>query len=398
MGKIFVIGVGPGPEELLTPAAVKAIEKSDVLVGGNEVLKRFNGREKKAVSKDLEEVMDYIRENRNKRIGVLTSGDPCFYSLLGRILKEFPREEVEIIPGISSLQLCFARIRETMNDAALVSLHGRGVEGLSEVAYSKKLVILTDDKAPANIAAEYLLKFGAGNRRAFVCENLAGKGERISQGSLEEIAQRRFSGNAVMVVIKEGEEGNFHAQGIPDELFEKQGLPMTKEEVRAVTLSKARLRENSVVYDIGAGAGSLSIEAGFLVRKGRVYAVERKGERAGVIRRNISKFGVENVEVVVGEAPEALEGLPIADRIIIGGSGGRLAEVLQRCDKKLAEGGLMVLNIISLESLNTALSVLGKLGYDYEVTQLIVNKSQKLGGRLAITPRTAVFILSARRR
>jgi precorrin-6Y C5,15-methyltransferase (decarboxylating) len=278
MGRIFVIGVGPGPEELLTPAAVKAIEESEVLVGGKEVLKKFKDREKKAVGSDLEEVMDYIRENRSKRIGVLTSGDPGFYSLLGRILKEFPGEDVEIIPGISSLQLCFARIKETMNDATLVSLHGRSLEELLTVMESKKLVILTDSTSPANAVAGYLLKFGAGNRSAFVGENLGRKRERITEGSLKDIADGKFSGNAVMVVINGGarKRWEYSTPGIPDEHFERGNAPMTKEEVRAVTLSKLRLREDFMVYDIGAGTGSISIEAGLLVRRGTVYAVDRK--------------------------------------------------------------------------------------------------------------------------
>jgi precorrin-6Y C5,15-methyltransferase (decarboxylating) len=399
MGRIFIIGVGPGSEELLTPAAVKAIEESEVLVGGKEVLKKFNGREKKAVGSDLGGVMDYIRGNRSKRIGVLTSGDPCFYSLLGRILKKFPREEVEIIPGISSLQLCFARIKETMNDATLVSLHGRSLDELLTVMGSKKLVVLTDNKSPANAVAEYLLKFGAGNRSAYVGENLGRKMERITDGNLKDIAKRKFSENAVMVVINEGtERWEYLTPGIPEELFDRGNAPMTKAEVRAVTLSKLRLREDCVVYDIGAGTGSISIEAGLRARKGTVYAVEKDDGRVELIRKNISKFGLVNVRVVNGEAPEALMDLPVADRIIIGGSGGRLAEVLRRCDEKLVKEGLMVMNFIALESLNDALSVMEKLGYEYGVTQLIVNKSERLGGKLAIIPKTSVFVVSARKK
>ncbi|MDP6460119.1 MAG: precorrin-6Y C5,15-methyltransferase (decarboxylating) subunit CbiT [Candidatus Hydrothermarchaeota archaeon] len=186
--------------------------------------------------------------------------------------------------------------------------------------------------------------------------------------------------------------------GIPEELFERGNAPMTKGEVRAVTLSKLRLREDCVVYDIGAGTGSISIEAGLRARKGTVYAVEKDDGRVELIRKNISKFGLVNVRVVNGEAPEALMDLPVADRIIIGGSGGRLAEVLRRCDEKLVKEGLMVMNFIALESLNDALSVMEKLGYEYGVTQLIVNKSERLGGKLAIIPKTSVFVVSARKK
>lgn len=399
MGKIFVIGVGPGPEELLTPAAAVAIEKSGVLVGGKRILKRYDGKEKKAVGANLDEAIGYIRANKDKGVGVLTSGDPCFYSLLGRILKEFPKDEVEIIPGISSMQLCFARIKETLNDAAFVSLHGRGLKGLSEVAYSKKLVILTDSDTPANVAAEYLLKFVSWDRKVYVGENLGLKGERITEGSLGDIAKNRFSGNAVMVVIDDGaKEGGKVSPGIPDEHLEKGKAPMTKEEVRAVALSKLRLKGGSTVYDVGAGAGSISVEAGLLARRGVVYSVEKDEDRAEIIRKNISNFALGNVRVVKGEAPAVLEDLPVADRIFIGGSGGRLAEILQRCDEKLADEGRMVMNFISAESLSTALTALERLGYEKEVTQLIVNKSERHGGTHAIVPKTSVFILSAWRK
>lgn len=398
MGRIFVIGVGPGSKEFLTPAASNAVKSSDVLVGGKEVLKRFKGREKIVVGRDIEGVMAYIRENRDKRIGVLTSGDPCFYSLLGRILKEFPKDEVEIVPGISSLQLFFARIKETLNDATLFSLHGRGLDGLLEVAQAKKLVLLTDSRTPPNKAAEHLLSFGSGGK-AFVGENLGGKEERITEGSLADISRGRFSGNAVMAVMNNQEKKKqaYVAPGIPDESFEKGGAPMTKEEVRAVALAKALLRENSVVYDIGAGTGSISIEAALLAWKGRVFAVEKQEWRAELVKRNTLKFGLRNVELIQGEAPEALEKLPAADRIIIGGSGGRLAEILHKCDEKLVRGGRLVMNFVSLDSLSTALSALEEMGYEYEVTQLVVNKGEKLGGGIAVVPKTAVFIVSARR-
>jgi precorrin-6Y C5,15-methyltransferase (decarboxylating) len=398
MGKISVIGVGPGPREFLTRAAVRAIEEAEVLVGGEEVLKRFNGREKKVVTRDIREIMDYLREKKNKRIGVLTSGDPCFYSILAAILREFPREEVEIIPGISSLQLCLARIKETMNDAVLVSLHGRGLEELSKAVESRKLVILTDEANPANLVAGHLLKRYPRDTRVFVCENLARREERITGGTLAGIAKGEFAGNAVMVVKGRERSREYAAPGIPDELFLRGDAPMTKEEVRAVALAKARLREDSIVYDVGAGTGAVSVEAGLLAKKGAVYALEKNRERAELIRKNASRFGLENVRVVMGEAPEVLKELPMADRIIIGGSGGRLGEILQRCDEKLTRDGRMVINLVSLDSLGAALACLEKLGYEYEITQLIVNRGERLGSRLVLKPRTAVFIISSRRK
>jgi|TARA_B100001971_G_C18259216_1_gene585066 precorrin-6Y C5,15-methyltransferase (decarboxylating) len=400
MGTIFVIGIGPGPEEFLTPAAQIAIEKSEVLVGGKETLKKFRCREKMPVGSDIDAVIEYIRSNKDKCVGVLTSGDSVFYSLLGRILNEFSKEDIEIVPGISSVQLFFSRIKETMNDATFVSVHGRTLDELKNVIGSKKLVILTDSNLTAKIVAEYLLQFWDKNSSTYVGENLGRDSERLTDGSLEEISNKNFSGNAVMVAFKkERNKGwDYVTPGIPDKSFIRKNAPMTKEEVRVITLSKLRIKEDSVIYDIGAGTGSISIEAGIIARSGMVYAIEKVKSRSELIDENLSKFNLRNVKIIHGEAPDALIDLPVADRIVIGGNGGKLTEILKKCDKKLSKEGLIVMNFIALDSLNQALSVIGNLGFEYEVTQLVINKSKVLGGQLVIVPKTSVFVIFARRK
>tara|TARA_B100000315_G_scaffold260834_1_gene326049 strand:+ start:2405 stop:3613 length:1209 start_codon:yes stop_codon:yes gene_type:complete len=400
MGTIFVIGIGPGPEEFLTPAAQIAIEKSEVLVGGKETLKKFRCREKMPVGSDIDAVIEYIRSNKDKCVGVLTSGDSVFYSLLGRILNEFSKEDIEIVPGISSVQLFFSRIKETMNDATFVSVHGRTLDELKNVIGSKKLVILTDSNLTAKIVAEYLLQFWDKNSSTYVGENLGRDSERLTDGSLEEISNKNFSGNAVMVAFKkEWNKGwDYVTPGIPDKSFIRKNAPMTKEEVRVITLSKLRIKEDSVIYDIGAGTGSISIEAGIIARSGMVYAIEKVKSRSELIDENLSKFNLRNVKIIHGEAPDALIDLPVADRIVIGGNGGKLTEILKKCDKKLSKEGLIVMNFIALDSLNQALSVIGNLGFEYEVTQLVINKSKVLGGQLVIVPKTSVFVIFARRK
>jgi precorrin-6Y C5,15-methyltransferase (decarboxylating) len=395
MGKISVVGIGPGPRGFMTPEAEKAIQEAEVLIGGREALRRYPCDEKKVVKGDIPEVIRFMKEKKDRRVAVLTSGDPCFYSLLGAILREFPKEKVEIVPGISSLQLCFAKIKETLNDATLVSLHGRAMEELDKAIDAEKLVILTDSQTPPNAAAEYLLRRISGERRVFVCENLTREGEKVTEGSLQDIAQGRFSGNSVMVVMSEKEESPRVVPGLPDYMFHREKAPMTKEEVRAITLSKADLRIDSLIYDIGAGTGSISVEAGMLARRGRVYAVEKDPLRRKVLEKNISRFRAGNVEVVIGEAPEAIEELPLADRIIIGGSGGRLREILRKCDEKLVEDGRIVINLIALDSLAETVKELKALGYEYEATQVTVSKGEKLGGKVALRPRSAVFIITA---
>ncbi|RMF89454.1 MAG: precorrin-6Y C5,15-methyltransferase (decarboxylating) subunit CbiT [Methanobacteriota archaeon] len=162
--------------------------------------------------------------------------------------------------------------------------------------------------------------------------------------------------------------------GLPDELFIRGEAPMTRQEVRAVTLSKACIGREDTVFDIGAGTGSISVEAALLAERGMVYAIERRADRAEVIRENRERFGCANMEVIVGEAPSAMEGLPRADRIIIGGSGGRIEEILRACPGHLKKGGLVLVNAVTLDTLCRATAGLEELGFRLEATQLSVTR------------------------
>jgi len=185
--------------------------------------------------------------------------------------------------------------------------------------------------------------------------------------------------------------------GIPDRYFIRGEVPMTKEEVRAVTLAKARLEENSVVYDIGAGTGSVSIEAALLSPRGKVYAIERNPAGVDLIRQNAFAFGVKNIEIIAGEAPGALAGLPRPDRVIIGGSGGQMAAIVDEAIKVLAPEGRIVANLIVLENLMTVVRVLEGAGFEIEIAQVSVAKAQKTGASHMLCALNPVYIAAAER-
>ncbi|MFQ5815848.1 MAG: precorrin-6y C5,15-methyltransferase (decarboxylating) subunit CbiE [Candidatus Hydrothermarchaeaceae archaeon] len=203
MGKIFVVGTGPGSRDYLTSAAVRAVKKADVLVGGGRALSVCDStKPKRVIDRDVDGVISFLRENRGKNIAVLTSGDPGFYSILTRLLEEFPREDLEVIPGISSMQLCFARIKEPWSNAIFLSTHGRETEDiLGEVGSGKTMVFLTDAVSPPQRIAEMLLRKDAGDRRVVVGQDLGARNERIVDTTLKGALGGRFSGNSVMVVF-----------------------------------------------------------------------------------------------------------------------------------------------------------------------------------------------------
>lgn len=184
--------------------------------------------------------------------------------------------------------------------------------------------------------------------------------------------------------------------GIPDNLFQRDKIPLTKEEVRVITLAKARLSPGQVVWDIGSGTGSLAIEAARLIGKGKVYAVEQDQKAVEVLRENIGRFGIDNIEVVEGRAPEVLGGLPEPQRVFIGGSGGTLGAIIKFLEKKMPRGGRLVINAVTLETLTAAFNALGE-PWGKEIVQVVVARSTALGGYHLLQANNPVWIIAAQK-
>ncbi len=189
---------------------------------------------------------------------------------------------------------------------------------------------------------------------------------------------------------------NMVVPGLPDGLFLRGNIPLSKEEIRCLTLSKLRLIEVSRVLDIGAGSGGLSIECARLLKGGQVWAVERDPEALALIRSNCRRFAVDNVEVIEGEAPAVLEGLENYDRIVIGGSGGKMGDIIARAAELLVPAGIIVINCILMESLFTALHCLKEESFqDIQYLQVVINRSKTMGGGTFLQPLNPIFIISA---
>jgi precorrin-6Y C5,15-methyltransferase (decarboxylating) len=328
------------------------------LLGGERHLAFFpdHPAEKLAIRDNLKEIAARL-QGETRRVAVLASGDPLFYGIAGYLATKIGRDRLEVLPNISSMQLAFARLKESWHDAALVSCHAKPIEeAIDVIRDAKKVGIFTDDEnTPARIARE-LLKAGVGGFRAHVCESLGGRDERISSWDLEELVEQSFSPLNVLVLTKMAEAPTHQRRdwtfGVPEEAFyQRQPLKglITKTEVRVLSLAKMRLRPGNTVWDIGAGSGSVSIEAALLGAK--VWAVEKNKEDCEIVRRNVEKFGTPQVTVVHGVAPAALAELPDPDAVFIGGSGGEMGELVRICRERLLPGGRLVINVATLENL-----------------------------------------------
>ncbi|MBI2955169.1 MAG: precorrin-6y C5,15-methyltransferase (decarboxylating) subunit CbiE [Chloroflexi bacterium] len=402
MGVVEVVGVGDDGPDGLSPKIMRRIAEADLLLGAERLLSYFPDVRARTVpiKANLDDIVRTIDLASEDMIVVLASGDPNFFGIAKRLVAALGKDRVEIVPNVSAMQLAFARIKESWDDARVYSAHGRGIRDLVDVVRSsRKLAVLTDPTNTPSAMARELLVAGLADVRAFVCENLGSQRERVTEGRLDELVDREFSSLNVLVLINEraGTASPKWTIGIPDDEFHQRkplrGL-ITKSEVRVVSLAKLGLREDSLVWDVGAGSGAVSVEASLMARRGRVFAVERRAEDVAIIRDNLEKFGIGNVTIVLGFAPEALGELPNPDAVFVGGSGGKLREIVAAAGKRLGPGGRIVVNLTTIENLSIAAAALPAEGFSFDVTQVAVARGKAVGGLTRFEGLDPVFVVS----
>jgi precorrin-6Y C5,15-methyltransferase (decarboxylating) len=404
---VHVVGLGMSVADL-TPRALEIIREAQVLVGGRRLLGYFPDHPagKIVLGKEPERALRQIPElAATRRVVVLASGDPNFYGVGPLVVKLMGAGNVVLHPNITAVQAACARLQISWQDARVISLHGRGLEPLDEaLRQSRKLVIYTDPVNSPEAIAKFFLERSLGHLEFWVLEDLGQPTERVSCLSPEQAAGKKFS-PLNMVVVRGDAQGREEAKppqailhlGLPEEALVHEAGLVTKLEVRAVVLAKLELHPGQVLWDVGAGCGSVGLEASLLLPGGRIYAVERNPDRAAQIRQNREKFGVSNLEVVEGEAPECLGGLAVPQRIFVGGGGGRLAEILNVATARLEPGGKLAIAAALLESLETARRALDKSGWEAEIVHLQVNRSRPLAGGDYLFALNPVWIIAGRK-
>jgi precorrin-6Y C5,15-methyltransferase (decarboxylating) len=400
--KVYVIGVAPDGASSLLPEARRRVNHAEIVLGGKRLLDMFPSLtgEKITIRNNLTEITDLIRKKlRHKRMVVLASGDPNLYGIAKSLVDKLGKDIVEIIPNVSAMQLAFARIKESWDDAAIVSTHSRPIEDIIDIVRSAhKIAIFTDDKHTPREIASVLQQYGIDNCRAYVCQDLGSNKENIITTDLHSLQKMEFLPLNMMILIKDDLTMNNHAQaffGIPDEEFHRLGKGLiTKLEVRAVSLAKMCIKEDSVVWDIGAGSGAVSIEASFLARRGGVFAMEKDAQAVAVIRENIHKFGRHNIRVVYATAPEGLGKLPDPSVVFIGGSSGNLAGILDVSCDRLKPGGRIVINAATLETLKAAVDGLKTNGFIAEINLVNVARSKNVSTLTRLEALNPVFVVT----
>mgnify|MGYP001773156267 CR=1 FL=1 len=400
MKKIYVIGAGVEGQEGFSRRALELVMQADILFGRPKQLALFPdfSGEKVDIDQNFSDVVNRLKATHCISV-VLASGDPLFFGIGRQLLRNFSEDELEFVPNVSSVQYAFAKLGIPWDDAVFLSCKGHASEDVVDrIVASDKVAVLTDaQNTPASLAREMMHR-GREGYAAYLCENLGTGEERIVRTDVRGLLEEPAAPLNVLVLVKQYEafaEASRPVLGIADDAFSAIKKQITREEVRAVTLAKLRLCHDMVLWDIGAGSGSVSIEADHLMPSGKVFAIEQNEQYQEYIRRNLRKFQSRHVTVVEGEAPGCLELLPDPDRVFIGGSGGNLWDILEVVDQRLGVGGRVVVNAITLDTLAATSEFLENAGYQVEVTSVNIARTRPSTDYKMFEAFHPVFILVA---
>ena len=399
MLKVNIIGIGPGNPDLLTGAARQAIAESNILIGDKRMLSAF--------ADDSKTVYDTIKTSAIADIAakadpvkdvlaVLVSGDVGFFSLAKTISGKLPDCECVRYCGISSLVYFASKLQLSWDDAKIVSMHGRDQNLVAAVAQNKKVFSLTGGEHSPQALCKQLCEHGMGQVTVYVGENLSYPEEKITQGTAEEISALNFPSLSVMMLLND--EANGFAptvHGLADDLFMRSKVPMTKQEVRSVSMSKLMPKATDLIYDIGAGTGSCSVELALIAKQGKVWAFERNPVAVELLGKNKELFGLSNLEIIAGEALENIKTMPAPDCVFVGGSGGDLCEMLDVIYAKNSKCRV-VINAITVETLaQVAAYYKEHEDYSLEIVNVFVARGKHLGSYNLMIAQNPVYVMTA---
>ncbi|MDF2984651.1 MAG: precorrin-6y C5,15-methyltransferase (decarboxylating), CbiE subunit,precorrin-6Y [Eubacterium sp.] len=389
---LYIIGAGTGSEDYLTQKAIKLIKVCDTVFSTTKRLSALFAPLRGDISEyPVDKISEIIEMSQAKNIALLVSGDTGFFSITGTVIQRLPVGiNVEIVSGISCLTYFCSKIGCSYENIKVISLHGRENSLLGAISYNPAVFVLTGGSNKAHIVCKNLMDNDMGEIKAIAGENLSMPQERIVEGTVKELSQNIFE-DLTVLFFKNPDFLNYYLP-LCDSDFVRGKVPMTKEEVRAVTLAKLAVEPEDIVYDIGAGTGSVAISMARRAFDGCVYAVEQKGEAVELIKENRKRLGAGNVVAVHGSAPQVLAGLPRPDKAFIGGTSGNMTEIVRVLLERNPRIRLAA-NAVTLESLSEAVNSFENHGLETEVTCINASYSRKVGGYHMMTANNPVYII-----
>lgn len=396
--QITLLGIGMGSRDTLTIEGEKVLEKAELLIGARRIADSVKMPHHTVIYEyDSEKILKCIEENSQyEHIVIALSGDVGFYSGAKKLLHNLG-EDTRVICGISSVVYFMAKAGLSWDDAKIVSAHGRNCNLVSLICHSKKVFSILGTKDGISSLAGRLVSYGMGDVLLYVGENLSYENEKIFVKPAKELVS--YEGDTLCVVCAYNENASelMSTHGIKDECFIRGKAPMTKEEVRTVSLMKLGLSEDSVCYDVGAGTGSVAVEMALRAHQGKVYAIEKKEDALALILENKKKFAADNLEIVGGCAPEAMEELPVPTHAFIGGSSGNLKDIIRLLLNKNPEVKI-VINCITLETVGEAMEAVREFDFqERDIVQMSVSRSKEVGRYHMMMGENPIYIFTCRR-
>ena len=393
--KISLVGIGMGAEKTLTLEGKKVFDEAELLIGAKRMAEAVQKPGQRVLHEyRSEKIVEYIKAHPEYRtVAIALSGDVGFYSGAKKLV-DLLEGNVEVICGISSVVYFMAKIGLSWDDAKIVSAHGRKCNLVSLIRHNPKMFSILGTEDGVASLAKKLVYYGMGDVILYVGENLSYENEKIFHDKAENLTEYRGDALSVVTAYNENATPLSAVHGIRDEEFLRGKAPMTKEEVRTVSLSKLCLGEDSVCYDVGAGTGSVSIEMALRAWNGEVYAIEKKEDALGLLKENRQKFAVDNLKIIPGTAPEAMMELPVPTHAFIGGSSGNMNEIVKLLLEKNPEVRI-VINCITLETVTEAMNAIRDFNLtDVDIVQLGAARSKTVGRYHMMMGENPIYIIS----
>ncbi len=419
-----IIGVHDDGAAGLTDRMLDHIKAADLVIGGTRTLKLFetiltSDCQSLDLTGSLMKVPGWIRgaQAAGKRVVVLATGDPLCHGIAGFLQSRLCIEAFEILPNLSMVQLACARLGIPWNELEIVSVHSkdagewdraRGLDhGLYPVLHAaqhhdRMAIFTSPENTPDRIARMLVAQDLQEDFQIAVVEHILRDSERlITDLTIKQAAEHQFADPNMVLLWRAKAKPNGVLFGLADDRFAQRkpdkGL-ITKREVRAVSLARMQLRRDSIVWDIGAGSGSVGLEAARIARDGYIYAIEKNEADARIAEQNRRHLGVHNYCLLHSKAPDGLDQWPDPDAVFIGGSGGNLSDLIRLIMTRLKPDGTLIMNFVTIENLSVATDTLKELGVDWDVTQMQVSRSRPILHMHRFAAENLVWIISAQQK
>jgi precorrin-6Y C5,15-methyltransferase (decarboxylating) len=402
-GCLAVVGIGLEGQPAMSPRGRRLVARAETVIGACRHLELAEPLTAETITWDgsIASLQPLLAGQDGSRTVLLASGDPNFFGIGATLIERFGVGSVDVEPSVSSLQLALARAGVPSAGTALLSCHGRQlVRAVGPARTSRRAAILTDAiNHPGKVAQAFGQAGVEGGAKLVVAERLGGAEERVRTGTVAQPPPPPYDPLSVVVVERSAASGL--ELGADESAYEHEAGQITKAEVRAISLAALDPARDDVIWDLGAGSGSVAIEAGRLADRGAVYAVEQDPTRAELLRRNLIRHLSWNIEAIESGAAEAVGRLPAPDAVFIGGGGAEVAGLVDASAAAIRARpagvpGRLVVNLATLESTHEVVQTCRRLGFQWRLSQVQVSRARELKGRIGWEALNPVHVLAAR--